>query len=438
MNRDLKGVRPMRRICVLPLVLLATLGLSRLRADEGPAAEPASSPGIIEEFGIRRDGSEFLIAPVKVADENFSAVIDTGCTCSVVDTSLRRLVGRARGQIDVGTPNGTRRFQFFDGPEFELGSQPVKVKPEQVGCHDLAPFRRLSKQNFHVIVGMDVLKRFALRLDFPQAKATIFEQAPPTTCAATELKRFSEIPCVVGRFGQTASWLMIDTGSVGGDEGSLSRGAFDRLRGQGSLTVTGRVLSVSAGGQAVQRSGRLNSLLIANRLYTAADVSESRSCALGLAHLSRYVVTLDFPNNVAYFDVPAHVKNAGPLGSLGMVTTWQDGKLVVTAAATDGRAARSGVRVGDQILAVDGVTLNEDSPPAPPRPSATQRHVVLSIDRGRSRYNLSVAPTYLAVKSVKSPANATASNSASPTRPASSNTSSVSRLRIQQAGLLIY
>jgi hypothetical protein len=425
----------MKRICrLLSLVWLAILGVSRLRADEGPAAEAASSPGIIQEFDIQRDGSEFLIAPVKIAGQDFAAMIDTGCTRSVVDNSLRRLLGRERGQVDVSTAAGTRRFQFFDGPEIELGSRPVTVKSEQVACLDLAPLQRYSRQQFYVIIGMDVLKRFVLHLDFPQARATIFEQAPATSCPATALKRFSEIPCVVGRFGQTASWLMIDTGDVCQGEGSLSPGAFDRLQRQGSLTVTGKVLSVSAGGPGSHRFARLNSLFIANRLYTAAEFSEADTCALGLAHLSRYIVTLDFPNNVAYFDVPPHVKNAGPLGSLGLVTAWQDGKLVVTAAAADGRAARSGVRVGDQILAVDGVTLSEASQPAPPRPSATQRHVVLSIDRGRSRYNLSVAPTYLAAKSAQPPANTTASRAASATRPASS----VSRLRIQQAGLLIY
>jgi hypothetical protein len=187
---------------------------------------------------------------------------------------------------------------------------------------------------------------------------------------------------------------MIDTGCVGGGEGSLSRTVFDRLRRQGSLTVTGRILSVSAGGRAAYRSGRLNSVFISNRIYTAAEFGEAASCTLGLAHLSRYAVTLDFPNDVAYFDAPVGVKRAGPFDALGMVTTWQDGKLMVTAADANSRGAKSGVRIGDRIVAVDGIALSENSPLAPPRPSAAQRNVVLSIDRGRSRYTLSVAPTY--------------------------------------------
>lgn len=280
------------------------------------------------------------------------------------------------------------------------------------------------------MIGMDVLQRFALHLDLPQGKATIFEEAPQTSCKATHLAYFGQIPCVVGWFGDTSSWFMIDTGKLGGGEGDLSHGAFGRLRQRGLLTVTGRTLSISAGGEAEHRSGRVKSLVLADQLYTEAAFSEAESCRLGLAHLSRFTVTLDFPNNVAYFDLPQPLKAAGPLASLGLLTRWQDGKLVVADAHANGRAAKASIRIGDQIVAVDGIDLTEELPLAPPRPSATQRNVELSIARGRSRYNLNVAPTYLVAKSSKPPATAIASRSTLPTQPVLTARSSARRRRM--------
>jgi hypothetical protein len=186
-------------------------------------------------------------------------------------------------------------------------------------------------------------------------------------------------------------WFQIDTGKVAQGEGALSRTAFELLRTRGSLAVTGDLHYFSMVGATSHRTGRLHSLVIANRLYTAADFHEAEYCQLGLAHLSRYTVTLDFPKNLAYFDSTAEAERDGPLASLGLVTTWQDDKLVVAAADTESRATRSGIRAGDHIVAVNGIAFRHDAQPAPPMPSA-ERSVELLIQRQGSQFTTNVAP----------------------------------------------
>lgn len=65
---------------LLPLIWLATLGLSRVWADEEPVADPPCSPSIIHELDVKSDGSAFLVVLVKIAGERFTAMIDTGST----------------------------------------------------------------------------------------------------------------------------------------------------------------------------------------------------------------------------------------------------------------------------------------------------------------------------------------------------------------------
>jgi hypothetical protein len=409
---------------VLPLVCLF-ISASSVKADD-PLPYETSAPAVIEEFNIEKDGSNFLIIPVKIAGATFGGMIDTGSTYSIVDSSLRRFVGKAIDRLKVDTPAGSANFQFFKGPEIEFGQRPVKIDLEKVGCIDLAPFRQLSKREFHIVIGMDVLKRFAIKLDFPNAIGTILDEPAVGSSRPISLSFSGGAPWIFGRLWKADIWFLIDTGSVGIGEGNLSRDVFEYLRRRGSVTVAGNARYLSVRGEKTRRTGRLHALVVGNLLYTASKFCEANGCSLALGHLSRHVVTLDFPNHVAYFDLPAQVQRDGPLASLGLVTAWKGEKLFVTSADPKGRAAQSDVRAGDHVVAVDGVAFRKDAQPAPARPS-TDRDVVLSINRGRALYTMTVSPTGIAATSVKVASNSAASRPGNPVRTASSSTSSTGR-----------
>jgi hypothetical protein len=405
---------------VLPLCCLIVFELPPVLADDVPPPATVAATGVVEEFSIERDGSNFLVIPVKIGGETFTGMLDTGSSCSIIDRSLRQLLGTTSEQHSIHTPGGKRSLPFFEAPEIEFGRRPAKVKLEKVTSVDLAAFRRFSKRDFQLILGMDALKQFAIKLDFPNGRGSILDEPVVGSSRPTSIDYSGGgTPWILGQCWEARIWFQIDTGALAWGEGALSREAFELLQKRGSLAMTGGVHYFSMVGATTHRTGRLRSLVIANRLYTAAEFHEADYCQLGLAHLSRYTVTLDFPNNLAYFDSPAETEQNGPLASLGLVTTWQGDKLVVAATDAKSRAARSGIRVGDRVAAVDGIAFRQDAQPAPPMPSA-ERGVALLIQRQGSQFTTNVTATSRVPKTGQQ---ATLGNvaAASDTRPAASS-----------------
>jgi hypothetical protein len=406
---------------IQPLCWLIAIELPPLFADDVPPPATIAATGVVEEFSIERDGGDFLAIPVKIGGDKFTGIIDTGSSFSVIDRSLRRLLGTTSEQHTVHTPDGTRSLPFFEGPEVELGRRPVKVKLENVTSVDLSAFRRFSKLDFQLILGMDVLKQFAIKLDFPNGRGFILDERVVASSRPTSIEYHGVgRPWIVGECWEARIWFLIDTGSLIGGEGALSREAFELIRKRGSLAMTGGAHTFSLSGPTTHRTGRLRSLVIANRLYTAAEFHETDNCHIGLAHLSRYCVTLDFPNNLAYFDSPAEAERDGPLASLGLVTTWQDDKLVVAAADTKSRTTGARIRVGDHVVAIDGIAFRQDAQPAPPMLSS-ERSVALLIERQGSRFTTKVTPASRVLKSGQQTTHGNVA-SASNTRPAPSST----------------
>lgn len=84
----------------------------------------------------------------------------------------------------------------------------------------------------------------------------------------------------------------------------------------------------------------------------------SNYCLLGVNFLSRFIVTIDYPNNILTLQrAPNYAQVASLNGSVGFDVGEQNSKAIAKKVDGDYPAYSLGVRPGDVILAVDGVSV---------------------------------------------------------------------------------
>jgi len=137
----------------MPTLLLAALLLV-------PHAAPPCD--VLEEFDIGTDEGPIFV-PVTIAGKQYPFLLDTGCTSTGYDLSLRHLMGNEVEKRQMDTTGGLVEVSFCMPPEARLGQLPL---PREVPAMllDMAPFdKRLGAKNFGVL-GMDFLTRTSSRL----------------------------------------------------------------------------------------------------------------------------------------------------------------------------------------------------------------------------------------------------------------------------------
>jgi hypothetical protein len=293
---------------VLSFLLAGALLLQGFAGDENHSRSDTHVGGgsVLAKFQARKDRRGLFIIRISMSGRTFKAAIDTGSTYTLVDASLRPLLGGPLRRTTLQSPSGKVRAEPFRSPEILVEGLPPLVPTDGVLARDMSRYSRYSAEAFQVILGMDVLSQCVLRIDGTRGVVTFLKDVSDVASKPVAVRRVGGTPWVLGMMGAgSGAWFQLDTGAAGGSNGSISREGFAALSRAGLLDVDGFALQLSVGGTSKVQRGRLVvPLRIGAYELPRAAFSEADYCCLGLGFFERLVTTFDFPNNVVYFEVP--------------------------------------------------------------------------------------------------------------------------------------
>lgn len=323
---------------------------------------------VIEQFDIANDGSTVLV-PVTVAGTKRLFAVDTGTSYVLYDNLFRDSL-RSSAQVGIGnTLSGRIQVPLFQAPAAFLGHLdlrgPVPANAASVGCIDLGGMRGATGEDVRGIIGCPFLRKYVVRLDVERGKLSFLRQIGADPGVRVPMECVEGVPAILASVeGIGHTLFMLDTGYVGAS-GGLDIATVKKIEALHLLTELPGCDAVDVGGDEprTRRLNRIRSITVGgfthHGIVFAEEAGGQPICTLGLAYLSRYIVTFDFPGGALYlkpakkFSVPDNTDLSG--GERVGISIGRAGAAVVAADVfPESPAKKAGVEVGDLLLSVDG------------------------------------------------------------------------------------
>lgn len=329
-------------------------------------------------------------------------LLDTGASLTVIDSAYAARVGlkpegamTGQGAGAGGSVSFTRlRSVRLEGPDGD-GVELADVKAGVLSVNGmLAPF---FWRDCAGILGFNVLNRFVDRIDFGAETLTLEE---PSTFVYRG--QGAKVPFRLAGFMPVVT-MTVDgryTGEFRLDVGSSSTVDLHSpfVREHGLLERTGRgieVLGGGFGGTFTSRLVRMRSMalgpftwkepLVSLQTGTAGMLaSEDYAGNVGNQILDRFTVTFDYERKALYLE-PRDVKRRDPFSRLGAQLMRMDGVVKAGQVLEGSPAWDAGLRLFDEIVAIDGKPALEYGPEAVNRMFESRRpgtRVVFDVRRG--------------------------------------------------------
>jgi hypothetical protein len=314
---------------------------------------PHRRPSVLAAFPMQYEDSVLL--PVSISGRSWPFLLDTGASTSAATAHFEELFQRPAGTINqIGfLRTRTVRTYHVNGftiGRFETGSLEIHK------CEESASFDQRVDEFVKGVIGVDALSRRVLQLDFDEREVRILDSHVKDPDEQEHSVWFANggpyVMCDVG----VPVEVLIDTGSGLGF--TLTAASAERLR-----KVHWRSQPLNLG--ASERKTLLPEFLVARELTLGEQVLVDQGGAvggvgtIGMGVLSRYRVTLDFPNKKLYLKprkrLPARVD---PEAS-GLRFRRTDKGTFVDDLYLKGIAYESGMRSGDRVISLDGKPIGE-------------------------------------------------------------------------------
>ena len=282
-----------------------------------PAAEaadnatdvPADDDNVLAEFNVPTNELH-LVVPARIGEKTLRLVIDTGAGITAIDPAHRDLLGPQRRLASVETADGTVRLPVHGPISVGLATLP-DVMTGSSGCWDLGIASAFGESHIDGILGMDVLSQFVVRIDVARHKVSLLRSCgddPGVAIAFTTeggLKAsgsggLNPYPCprilLTLPNGESVPFL-VDTG-LAGKSVAVSPADYDRFVAAGQIVPVRSSVTGSLDSIRLSREGVLANTAIGGFGHRNLSVEDCPAGnIIGLAYLTRFVVTFDFPNH---------------------------------------------------------------------------------------------------------------------------------------------
>jgi hypothetical protein len=310
------------------------------------------------EFVFAR-GQWPLFIPVRFGPRTWDFMLDTGCTRTMFDLSFRPQLGRPKERRRTSGLGNPMVVQVFAAPRAFMG--PFNLADcNEVACADLNGFAQITGRDVHGVLGMDVLRKHILQIDFDEGRIAFLdnEQGDPREWGLAfpitySQMKMPQIRLAVG--GQSEQDFVVDTGCE--TSGALAKDSFRLAVAKGRLKPVDTSMVAFAG---VVKSGqvRIDHVAAGPFEYHGLIFTAAKGNLLGLGFLSRHVVTFDFPHDRLYLKRGKSFDKPDEAGMCGVSIVRSEGRTVVSEVYKNEPAAKSGIQVGDVILKLNGQDVN--------------------------------------------------------------------------------
>lgn len=336
--------------------------------DPSPMREPDPSelpfdPNLTQpdprtEFSF--DPNEGLVfLPVRFGPGAHDFIVDTGCSRTIFDLSFRPQLGAPGPMAGVTTFGGRAAVQVFVAPRAFVGPFNIADCNEVMGAN-LSGFSLAIGRDVRGLLGMDVLKSHVVRIDFDRGRIAFLDDVPERREDWGEAFPLtfndSGIPQVridLGSAGEHG--FAIDTGAAA--SGALAEDVFARVVAETGVQPT-PTAALTAASTVESRQCRVERLKLGPFEYKELVFAEAEMTIVGLAFLSRHVVTFDFPHRKLYLRKGRRFDKPDEAGMCGLMLTRSDGRTVVYTVYDGEPAAKAGIEAGDVILKLQGKDAN--------------------------------------------------------------------------------
>jgi hypothetical protein len=333
----------------LALVFLALTGR------DATAALPPARINVVERFELPKDERSLVLLPVKLREKQYLFIVDTGATCTVFDSSLIPLLGKALPEQKIEEGKGAT-LKAFESPDARVGKMSLRRLPLVLAL-DMKPIREATGDEVFGILGMDFLQPRVVRIDFDRGEALFLRSAgtDPGQAMPFRLDNCSRPVVDVQLPGLDKSeQFLLDTGCGGIGSGALRRKAYEALVKSKRIKSVGESFAQTFSGQTVSTSGRLDAFTWGNFRHEGLLFNVDDDNILGMNYWSRYVATFDFPGKRMYVKKGTRFSQPDLLDLSGVSVSRRDGKSVVDSVAAESPSGRAGVRPRDVIVSIDG------------------------------------------------------------------------------------
>lgn len=314
------------------------------------------------DLSLDEEHAAYPIIPVVLNGTKYRFLVDTGSTLTSLDVRHRGLLGPPKGALDVQAVGGNVAESIHPAPQGFLAGVALPSF-DSVMCTDVAARCGPAHGVVDGVLGARALRDCIIRLDFDRAKIEFLRAVPRNAGVRVELARGETVPtmsCILHGYG--ARPFILDTGFTG--EAALAHTDFSTLLSRGSLKPCGAVSYQSAGRQFMIRMGVLSSGFVGggytHRSIVIHEIPDKDGAvnALGLDHLSRFTITLDFPGNAIYLKPSATFRALRPAAKLlGVRLSHVRADTVATSVRNGSHAAGYGIRAGDVLDSVNGMPV---------------------------------------------------------------------------------
>ena len=310
-----------------------------------------------------------IYAQVKINGKGpFLCIFDTGGHDLVTPETAKALTMKSEGQAPgTGAGEGVIDVGFTKGVDFQIGDLTIRNQTVPVLSFGTPGVEGFEEQG---MIGFEVFRRFVTVIDYGAHTLTFIDPAkfdPRGAGVAVPFKFYDHLPQVAGTFEGLPGVMDIDTGSR--VEVTLTKPFVDAngliaSHPKGIVAVDGwgvggpsrsfvtRATSLSLGPVKVDR------LVAGLATQGKGSLSDANYIAnVGSGFLKRFVVTFDYGHQLMYLKpLPAPVADTNVFDRAGWwINAAPEGFKIVNLSA-GGAAEGAGLKTGDEITAVDGVS----------------------------------------------------------------------------------
>lgn len=292
-------------------------------------------------------------------------MVDSGAGMTVLDNAFADAIGVTGGEeVPVQGAAGSVPGRLIKDVDIRVGA--LRLDNTDVLVIDLSPVARAIGRPIPIVLGRDAFAASIVTIDFPNRTMEFRDrasfQAPGESVRLPLGKEggLDTMPVTIGDAAPVAATFDLGNGGTL----LLSRKLLDERADlqalQYGISETGGV-----GGLKPARRVILPSVTFAGERFVnvPASINEDAKALpndganVGLEMLKSFVVHVDVGAGAMHL-VKAAARGPFPRDRTGMRTELVDGRLRAVFVGKDGPAAKAGLKVGDEIIAVDGVPVD--------------------------------------------------------------------------------
>lgn len=326
-----------------------------VEAVHGAEISSPSTANVLQQFEVSKDREE-LILPVSFRGRTYDFILDTGSDLTIYDSIFREQLGHPIRTSRTKTPNGEFRVDLFRSPSAKLGELDMQTHLP-VMCMDLSKVRQATGYDVYGMIGMDFLRDHVVQINLDRGQVSFLRSTRRDAGRPVRIFYRSLHPCVVAEVAGITATFAVDTGCS--QSGNVDTNIFDQLVERQRVSAIGSTQTTSLSGIKNWRIGRVDTIVLDEFKHQDLILSEAQGNQLGLAYLSRFVVTFDFPNDTMYLKRGQRFDIVDRRDMSGLHILHDRGNVVVHSVDEGSPAAVAGIRQHDVIMTIAGRTAQQ-------------------------------------------------------------------------------